>query len=109
MLCDLSGLADALPTSPLPPAASLERSSDVPHAPRFAVKLTPAEFSLAMSNALRYFPAETHAELGQEFARELKVYGHIFMYRFRPTSYEVCVCVCVRVCLCLCARPQQES
>jgi urocanate hydratase len=33
---------------------------------------------------LRYFPAEAHAELAGEFARELRDFGHIYMYRFMP-------------------------
>ncbi len=39
---------------------------------------------LALANALRYFPASTHAELAPEFAKELKDFGHIYMYRFMP-------------------------
>jgi hypothetical protein len=30
-------------------------------------------------NALRYFPAEQHAQLAPEFAAELKQYGHIYI------------------------------
>ena len=44
--------------------------------------LSPSECRLAVSNALRYFPAETHAELAPEFAEELNTYGHIYMYRY---------------------------
>ena len=43
---------------------------------------------LALKNALRYFPAKFHAELAPEFAKELKDYGRIYMYRFRP-SYDM--------------------
>ena len=43
---------------------------------------------LALKNALRYFPAKFHAELAPEFAQELKDYGRIYMYRFRP-SYDM--------------------
>ncbi|EMP35601.1 Zinc finger X-linked protein ZXDB [Chelonia mydas] len=39
---------------------------------------------LALQNALRYFPPEVHKELALEFAEELKLYGHIYMYRFCP-------------------------
>ena len=39
---------------------------------------------LAIRNALRYFPASVHKELGAEFAHELKEFGHIYMYRFMP-------------------------
>lgn len=44
---------------------------------------------LALQNALRYVPAEHHAVLGPEFAAELQEYGHIFMFRFRPTHFEM--------------------
>ena len=44
---------------------------------------------LALQNALRYFPPETHAELAPEFLKELNDYGHIYMYRLMPTSYEM--------------------
>ena len=39
---------------------------------------------LALSNALRYFEPALHAELAKEFAEELRMYGHIYMYRFLP-------------------------
>lgn len=60
----------------------------VNHAPRRKDILTPAEKELALRNALRYFPKETHAELAMEFARELADYGRIYMYRLRP-HYEM--------------------
>ncbi len=41
-----------------------------------------------MRNALRYFPKELHAQLAEEFAQELRDYGRIYMYRFRP-DYEM--------------------
>ena len=50
--------------------------------------LTAEEKVLALKNALRYFPAKFHAELAPEFAKELKDYGRIYMYRFRP-SYDM--------------------
>ena len=43
---------------------------------------------LALKNALRYFPEALHAQLAPEFARELKDYGRIYMYRYRP-SYNM--------------------
>ena len=46
-------------------------------------------FELALKNALRYFPSNLHPELAPEFYNELKTYGHIYMYRFRPTAYEM--------------------
>ena len=39
---------------------------------------------LAVCNALRYFPSHLHHVLAAEFAQELRDYGHIYMYRFRP-------------------------
>ncbi len=56
----------------------------VNHAPRRKKILTPDEERLALKNALRYFPAEQHAVLANEFADELRKYGRIYMYRFRP-------------------------
>ena len=58
------------------------------HAPKRKEILTEQEKILAIKNALRYFPAEHHAVLAQEFAQELKDYGRIYMYRFRP-DYEM--------------------
>lgn len=58
------------------------------HAPKRKDILTVEEKVLALKNALRYFPAKFHAELAPEFAKELKDYGRIYMYRFRP-SYDM--------------------
>ncbi len=58
------------------------------HAPKRKDILTAEEKVLAMKNALRYFPAKFHSELAPEFAQELKDYGRIYMYRFRP-SYDI--------------------
>ena len=46
--------------------------------------LTDKEKTLALKNALRYFPSDQHAVLAPEFAQELRDYGRIYMYRFRP-------------------------
>ncbi|WP_343329186.1 urocanate hydratase [Polaribacter staleyi] len=46
------------------------------------------EKKLAIRNALRYFPKEWHQELAIEFAEELKNYGRIYMYRFKP-NYKI--------------------
>ena len=43
---------------------------------------------LALKNALRYFPKALHQDLAPEFAKELKDYGRIYMYRYRP-SYKI--------------------
>ena len=66
----------------IPPAKPMD--ANVSHAPVRKDILTPEEKKLALANALRYFPKEQHAELAPEFARELKQYGRIYMYRYRP-------------------------
>lgn len=58
----------------------------VSHAPRRKEILNAEERTLALRNALRYFPKEWHAKLAPEFAGELDRYGRIYMYRFRPTG-----------------------
>jgi len=57
----------------------------VNHAPKRKDILTPEEKKLALRNALRYFPKKFHATLAPEFLNELKTYGRIYMYRYRPT------------------------
>ena len=54
------------------------------HAPKRKDILSDKEKALALKNALRYFPARHHAVLAKEFAHELRTYGRIYMYRFRP-------------------------
>ena len=61
---------------------------NINHAPKRKDILTPEQKVLALKNALRYFPKRHHAVLAKEFAEELKAYGRIYMYRFRP-SYEM--------------------
>ena len=58
--------------------------NSINHAPKRKDILNQDEKRLAIRNALRYFPVEFHAELAQEFARELQEFGRIYMYRFRP-------------------------
>ncbi|MBP5488281.1 MAG: urocanate hydratase [Bacteroidales bacterium] len=77
----LQGIPDILP-EPKPYDPSVN------HAPRRKDILTKEEKVLAVRNALRYFPQKHHAVLTKEFAQELKDYGRIYMYRFRP-SYEM--------------------
>ena len=77
----LAGIPAVLPEAkPYDPAIN--------HAPRRKDILTPEQKKLALKNALRYFPEELHAALAPEFAAELKTYGRIYMYRYRP-SYEL--------------------
>lgn len=68
----------------LPEAQSIDPK--VPHAPVRNIKgvLSRDEEVLALQNALRYFKSEWHEELAAEFYHELKTYGRIYMYRFRP-------------------------
>ena len=54
------------------------------HAPKRKDILTKEEKKLALRNALRYFDKKHHEELLTEFNYELKTYGRIYMYRFRP-------------------------
>ena len=62
--------------------------TEINHAPKRKDILTPEQKKLALRNALRYFPKRLHAALAPEFAEELKKYGRIYMYRYRPT-YEM--------------------
>ena len=64
--------------------APKQRIPELNHAPKRKEILSPAEKKLAVQNALRYFPPGWHAELSREFARELEIYGRIYMYRFKP-------------------------
>ena len=77
----LAGIPAELPApKPYDPAIN--------HAPRRKDILSEEEKVLALRNALRYFPERHHAVLAPEFAEELRRYGRIYMYRFRP-SYEM--------------------
>ena len=68
--------------------AKREYPENANRAPRRKDILSLDEKKLAIRNALRYFPKEWHAELASEFAQELKEYGRIYMYRFKP-AYEM--------------------
>ncbi len=61
-----------------------EFESDINHAPKRKEILSLEEKKLALRNALRYFPKNQHEELSKEFAEELKEFGRIYMYRYRP-------------------------
>lgn len=54
-------------------------------APKRKDILSKEEKQLAIRNALRYFPKDWHKELAVEFALELRDFGRIYMYRFKPT------------------------
>lgn len=76
-----AGIPDTLPE---PQAYDTE----INHAPKRKDILTADEKKLALRNALRYFPKHLHAQLAPEFAEELRLYGRIYMYRYRP-RYEM--------------------
>ncbi|MDJ0644888.1 MAG: urocanate hydratase [Flavobacteriaceae bacterium] len=73
----LQGIPDQLPT----PKAY---DDTVNHAPKRKDILSASEKKLAIRNALRYFDKKHHKVLAKEFAQELRDYGRIYMYRFRP-------------------------
>ncbi len=60
----------------------------ISHAPVRKDILNEKEKKLALRNALRYFDPKHHKVLAPEFAEELKKYGRIYMYRFRP-DYKI--------------------
>ena len=76
-----AGIPDTLP-APKP------YDTTINHAPKRKDILTPEQKELALRNALRYFDPKHHAVLAPEFAQELREYGRIYMYRFRP-DYEM--------------------
>lgn len=73
----LSGIPEELP--PLQ-----EYDPSVSHAPVRKDLLSEEEKIQAVCNALRYFPQKHHHTLATEFLDELKRFGRIYMYRFRP-------------------------
>uniref|UniRef100_I3N3Y7 Urocanate hydratase 1 n=1 Tax=Ictidomys tridecemlineatus TaxID=43179 RepID=I3N3Y7_ICTTR len=81
-MSSLRELCSGLPLRPLP--ENRGRWPGVPHAPVRTPGLSPAEEQLALRNALRYFPPDIQKLLAPEFAQELRLYGHIYMYRFCP-------------------------
>ena len=53
-------------------------------APDRGFRLTKAQTKIALKNALRYVPEELHEKLAPEFMEELKAYGRVYAYRYRP-------------------------
>lgn len=76
-----AGIPDRLP-------AAKPYDKQIDHAPKRKDILSDEEKTLALKNALRYFPVRHHAVLAKEFAEELRRYGRIYMYRLRP-DYEM--------------------
>jgi urocanate hydratase len=73
----LQGIPDVLPQAkPIDPSVS--------HAPKRRDVLRADEKELAVRNALRYFHPKHHPVLANEFYNELRLYGRIYMHRFRP-------------------------
>lgn len=77
----LQGIPDVLPNH-----KTYEPS--INHAPKRKDSLNASEKKLALKNALRYFDKKHHKVLAEEFSDELKKYGRIYMYRFRP-DYKI--------------------
>ena len=63
-------------------------NNNISHAPKRKSILNKEEKILAIKNALRYFPVKFHKKLSKEFNEELKKYGRIYMYRFKP-EYKI--------------------
>jgi len=63
-----------------------EMDSDKRRAPDRGFRLTKEQTKVALKNALRYVPEELHQTLAPEFMEELKTYGRIYAYRFRPAG-----------------------
>jgi len=77
----LQGIPSNLPTK-------RDYPKNANRAPKRKDILSIEEKQLAILNALRYFPKDWHQELATEFAEELKEYGRIYMYRFKP-DYKI--------------------
>ena len=73
----LAGIPEKLPSEKI-------FDTNLNHAPKRKDILNKEEKKLAIRNALRYFNNKHHAVLAKEFADELKKYGRIYMYRYRP-------------------------
>ncbi|MGO3265159.1 MAG: urocanate hydratase [Sphingobacteriaceae bacterium] len=76
-----AAIKQGIPTT-LPPKAVFDPA--VSHAPARRMILELEEEQLAIRNALRYFPKQWHEELAVDFLDELRTFGRIYMYRFRP-------------------------
>ncbi len=77
----LQGIPNELPSKKAYPknANSAPKRKDI---------LSLDEKKLALKNALRYFPKKWHTQLSKEFAKELKEFGRIYMFRFKP-DYKI--------------------
>lgn len=66
----------------LPPKKEFKKG--IRRAPDRGFRLTKNQTEIALKNALRYIPERFHRELIPEFLEELKTFGRIYGYRFRP-------------------------
>ncbi len=76
------GIPDVIPNHP-------GTDPDVDHAPIRRDILNDNEKRIALHNALRYFPKNSHDVLAPEFAEELESYGRIYMHRYRPQEEQM--------------------
>ena len=75
-------------------AMKIKLGADLPEYPEFlpgirraparGFRLTKEQAKIALKNALRYIPESLHETLAPEFMQELKTYGRIYGYRYRP-------------------------
>lgn len=70
-------LDDQLPAYP-------QFAEGVRRAPDRGFRLTKEQTKIALKNALRYVPESLHETLAPEFMEELKTYGRVYAYRYRP-------------------------
>ena len=56
----------------------------VRRAPDRGFRLTKEQTRIALKNALRYVPQELHETLAPEIMEELRNYGRVYAYRYRP-------------------------
>ncbi|MDR1539716.1 MAG: urocanate hydratase [Clostridiales bacterium] len=70
-------LDESLPESP-------EFEPGIRRAPSRGFHLSKEQAKTALKNALRYIPESLHGKLANEFMEELKTFGRIYGYRFRP-------------------------
>lgn len=69
-------------TGPLPEMPKFQQG--IRRAPNRGYTLSKKETKVALMNALRYVPEEHHEVMAKEFYEELRTYGRIYGYRYRP-------------------------
>lgn len=71
-----------IPVTLLPPYPDFVKG--IRRAPNRGFSLTEQQTVVALKNALRYIPEQLHQKMAPEFLSELKTFGRIYGYRFRP-------------------------